>query len=76
MILCFLKPISPDNVQITEEDYNNSRKQSLRWSLGVVTVLWTVVGLIVAINIGANGSSRFYGPTGLCELIFLSCMYV
>ena len=75
MILCFLKPVNPDNVQVGEED--NARKQSLRWSFGVVTVLWIVVGLIVAINIGVDKPSNFYGPTpGLCEFICLSWMHV
>jgi hypothetical protein len=78
MVLCFMKPVKPDNVQVGEEDYNNNaRTRSICWSLGVVTVLWIVVGLIVAINIGVDGLSQFYGPTpGLCGFVCLSCIHV
>ena len=76
MTLCFPTHIDLNNVQVSEDDYNKARKRSLLWSLGIVAVLWTVVGLILAINIGVDGSSHFYGPTGLCEQICLSCMYV
>jgi len=37
---------------------------SLRRSLVVVAFLWSVVGLIVALNIDVNGAYSFYGPAG------------
>jgi hypothetical protein len=35
----------------------------------IVAGIWIAIILIVAINIGVNGASRFYGPTGHCESI-------
>jgi len=40
---------------------------SLRRSFVVVTCLWIIVGLIVAVNIAINGAIHFYGPTGYCK---------
>ena len=44
-----------------------ARKKSLHCSFLVVAFLWSVVILIVALNIDANGAYRFYGPTGYCK---------
>jgi hypothetical protein len=35
----------------------------------IVACIWFAIILNVAINIGINGASRFYGPTGPCESI-------
>lgn len=35
----------------------------------IVAGIWTAISLDVAINIGINGASHFYGPTGYCESI-------
>jgi hypothetical protein len=35
----------------------------------IVAGIWIVIVLNVAINIGINGASHFYGPTGACESI-------
>lgn len=35
----------------------------------IVASIWIAIILNVAINIGINGASRFYGPTGPCESI-------
>jgi hypothetical protein len=35
----------------------------------IVAGIWIVIILNVAINIGINGASHFYGPTGSCESI-------
>ena len=36
-------------------------------ALLIVASIWIAIILIVAINIGINGASHFYGPTGPCE---------
>jgi hypothetical protein len=33
----------------------------------IVAGIWIAIILNVAINVGINGASRFYGPTGYCE---------
>jgi hypothetical protein len=33
----------------------------------IVAGIWIAIILNVAINIGINGASHFYGPTGPCE---------
>ena len=38
----------------------------------IVAGIWTAIILNVAINVGINGASRFYGPTGSCESIPLT----
>ncbi|KAI9446841.1 hypothetical protein H4582DRAFT_613174 [Lactarius indigo] len=56
--LCFSKVIfQPD-----EEE--KARKTSLRRSFIIVACLWSAVGLLVVVNIAANGAHRFYGPAG------------
>lgn len=35
----------------------------------IVAGIWFAIILNVAINIGINGASRFYGPTGPCKYI-------
>jgi hypothetical protein len=35
----------------------------------IVAGIWVAIVLNVAINVGINGASRFYGPTGSCESI-------
>jgi hypothetical protein len=35
----------------------------------IVAGIWIAIILNVAINIGINGASHFYGPTGACESI-------
>jgi len=32
-----------------------------------VVGIWIAIILDVVINVGVNGASRFYGPTGPCE---------
>ena len=73
MTLCFRKTIVRNNGQIDEEHNNNTCRQGLRWSLGIVAVQWIAVILLVVVNIAVDGAYHFYGPTGLCELICLSC---
>jgi hypothetical protein len=38
----------------------------------IVVGIWIAIILDVAINIGINGASRFYGPTGPCESILFT----
>ena len=38
----------------------------------IVAGIWIAIILNVAINIGINGASHFYGPTGYCESIPLT----
>lgn len=40
-------------------------------ALLIVASIWIAIILNVAINIGINGASHFYGPTGPCELSLL-----
>jgi hypothetical protein len=35
----------------------------------IVAGIWIAIILNVAINIGVNGASRFYGPAGPCESV-------
>jgi hypothetical protein len=35
----------------------------------IVAGIWVAIILNVAINVGINGASRFYGPTGPCGSI-------
>jgi hypothetical protein len=69
--LCFSSIVCPINDQIVER-YNGHRK-GLRSSLMLVACLWAAVGLIVTFNIAANGSYHFYGPTGFCTPLHISC---
>ncbi|KAH9048062.1 hypothetical protein EDB84DRAFT_1459112 [Lactarius hengduanensis] len=56
--LCFSKII----LQPDEEE--KEQKKTLHRSFVVVACLWSAVGLLVAVNIAANGVYRFYGPAG------------
>ncbi|KAH9995626.1 hypothetical protein BJV74DRAFT_829082 [Russula compacta] len=60
---CFSRVTNHGNDQVGEGD--NVCKHDFRWSLGLVICIWTAVGLIVAINIAADGAYNFYGPSGL-----------
>jgi hypothetical protein len=63
-----LKPICFPRVNLDHpEEEEKARKKSLHRSLVIVAFLWSVVGLIVALNIDANGAYHFYGPTGYCK---------
>jgi hypothetical protein len=35
----------------------------------IVACIWIAIILNIAINIGINGASHFYGPTGACESV-------
>jgi hypothetical protein len=65
--------VDPGNGDVGQEDNNNARRRGLRWGLGIVTVQWIAVSLLVAGDIIVDGANHFYGPSGLCELIRLSC---
>jgi hypothetical protein len=68
--LCFSKVTNHDNDQAIE-GYVGCR-QSLRFSFGVVASILVAVILLVGINIAADGSSHFYGPTGFCKPMCIS----
>ncbi|KAI9507341.1 hypothetical protein F5148DRAFT_1309566 [Russula earlei] len=55
-VLCF-----SGEAQVAD-DYE--RRKSLRRGLIFVVCLWIVIGLLVAVDIGAHGAYHFYGPTG------------
>jgi len=59
VVLCFPKATNDDN----DIDQNSSGK-GLRWILGILACVWILTGLLVGINIAANGMYDFYGPTG------------
>jgi len=59
-----LRTICFPRVILNPDEEEEARKKNLRRSLVVVAFLWSVVGLIVVINIDVNGAHRFYGPTG------------
>jgi len=55
-VLCF-----PRVGEGNDESY---RRKSVCQALGVVAGIWLFLGLLVGINIAADGSYHFYGPTG------------
>jgi len=55
-VLCFPK--------VVEGNDERGRKKSVRFGLGLVAGIWLFLGLLVGINIAADGSYHFYGPTG------------
>ncbi|KAH9954036.1 hypothetical protein BC827DRAFT_1245247 [Russula dissimulans] len=79
-VLCFSESTRPTaRVEVAEQDNGQAndanpedergnsereRTKSLCLGLGVVCAIWIVLGLLVGINIGADGSYHFYGPTG------------
>jgi len=58
--LCFSRAI------LQPDEDEKARKKSLHRSFIVVACLWSSVGLVVAVNIAADGAYRFYGPAGYC----------
>jgi hypothetical protein len=60
VVLCFPKATNDDI------DQNSSRKGVHR-ILGILACVWIFTGLLVGINIAANGMYGFYGPTGFCK---------
>ncbi|KAI9435370.1 hypothetical protein F5148DRAFT_1380385 [Russula earlei] len=57
-ILCF------SGVPPVYENEDDRRRKSLRRSLAFIVCLWIAVGLVLTINMGADGAYHFYGPTG------------
>ena len=62
-----LKTICFPRVTLDPVEEEEARKKSLCRSLVIVAFLWSIVGLIVVVNIAVNGAHRFYGPTGYCK---------
>ncbi|KAI9508438.1 hypothetical protein F5148DRAFT_1284056 [Russula earlei] len=58
-VLCF-----SGDPQVTDENEDDERRKSLRRGLIFVACLWAAVGLLVAINISADGAYHLYGPAG------------
>lgn len=69
-VVCFWRVGDNDKRTECTRETEIERRRNLFHSLLVVAFLWCSLGILVTINVTADGVERFYGPAGYCKLIY------